>query len=484
VDRGDVTTIDGPHAFAEMLRRGGRLAGRLSPVTIALCTRDHTGNLRHDNFYPTCGGIHNWLEWPHVHSGSARAALDPDGSGAAVGGDGRSYRRGAAPRLELAATRAVPAEALAAARDLTPPASLAARSRCSSCSIAAVVECTPTLGVAYCHADNHQYAIDLMFPVRDLVRRPDAARESLTRPFRASPVLVALPLHRDVDQLKAAGHIRPKEAGARLIRVRSVDRVESADVRPKTVLSNRHSVARAPEAQTGSTWAHAARLPPNAMVSGANVGGALALAWVAYRLRLGQSRAAVQLPVDARLSERTRIARELHDTLLKSVHGLLLRLQTALYLLRDRPAQAKEHLAGAMDPAAKTVTEGRDLRDIPQAAGGHGVRHLRRRQTYGRRVVTGSAANRILTVDDDPVVREGRIRLNAHEGPDVTLMDIQMPEMNVLDALIGVPTECPDARVITLTRYECDVHILRTLETGAPVPAQEDVTQSLSCPWA
>ena len=57
--------------------------------------------------------------------------------------------------------------------------------------------------------------------------------------------------------------------------------------------------------------------------------------------------------------------------------------------------------------------------------------------------MTASAANRILTVDDEPVVREGRIRLNAHESPDVTLMDIQMPEMNGLDALIGVRTECP-----------------------------------------
>ena len=47
-DRGGVTTIDDPHAFAEMLRRAGRLVATLSPATIALCTRDHTGDVRHD----------------------------------------------------------------------------------------------------------------------------------------------------------------------------------------------------------------------------------------------------------------------------------------------------------------------------------------------------------------------------------------------------------------------------------------------------
>ena len=66
------------------------------------------------------------------------------------------------------------------------------------------------------------------------------------------------------------------------------------------------------------------------------------------------------MTLDARVGERTRIARELHDTLLQSFHGLLLRFQTALYLLPDRPADAKEQLAGAIDHAAKAITEGRD----------------------------------------------------------------------------------------------------------------------------
>ena len=51
--------------------------------------------------------------------------------------------------------------------------------------------------------------------------------------------------------------------------------------------------------------------------------------------------------------------------------------------------------------------------------------------------------------------------------PDVTLMDMQMPGMNGLDALIAIRTEFPDARVIVLTTYEGDVLILRALKAGA-----------------
>jgi DNA-binding NarL/FixJ family response regulator len=46
-------------------------------------------------------------------------------------------------------------------------------------------------------------------------------------------------------------------------------------------------------------------------------------------------------------------------------------------------------------------------------------------------------------------------------------MDLQMPEMNGLDALIVIRTEFPEARVIMLTTYEGDVHILRALKAGA-----------------
>ena len=70
----------------------------------------------------------------------------------------------------------------------------------------------------------------------------------------------------------------------------------------------------------------------------------LALLWAAYQVRMRQVQHAFDMTLEARVGERTRIARELHDTLLQSFHGLLLRFQTASYLLPERPAEAKERL--------------------------------------------------------------------------------------------------------------------------------------------
>src|SRR4029450_555136 len=77
------------------------------------------------------------------------------------------------------------------------------------------------------------------------------------------------------------------------------------------------------------------------------VAGTAALLWVAYQWRVAQLARQFNRSLDARVSERTRIARDLHDTLLQSFHGLLLRFQTAAYLLPDRPADAKENLESA-----------------------------------------------------------------------------------------------------------------------------------------
>jgi DNA-binding NarL/FixJ family response regulator len=51
--------------------------------------------------------------------------------------------------------------------------------------------------------------------------------------------------------------------------------------------------------------------------------------------------------------------------------------------------------------------------------------------------------------------------------PDVTLMDLQMPEMNGIDAIIAIRNEFPEARIIVLTTYVGDVQILRALKAGA-----------------
>ena len=101
----------------------------------------------------------------------------------------------------------------------------------------------------------------------------------------------------------------------------------------------------------------------------------------------------------------------------------------------------------------------------------------------------GSAPIRILAVDDHQLVREGiagfvgvqpdmtmvaeaatgrdAIQQFRTHRPDVTLMDLQMPDMNGMDALIAIRAEFPDARVIMLTTYEGDAHILRALKAGA-----------------
>jgi signal transduction histidine kinase len=64
--------------------------------------------------------------------------------------------------------------------------------------------------------------------------------------------------------------------------------------------------------------------------------------------------------LEERVQERLRIARELHDTVLQSLHGLLMNFQRAANLLPDRPVEAKQKLEGAIDQAAHAITEGRE----------------------------------------------------------------------------------------------------------------------------
>jgi signal transduction histidine kinase len=86
----------------------------------------------------------------------------------------------------------------------------------------------------------------------------------------------------------------------------------------------------------------------------------LALAWVLYRIRVRQLHHEFALMLDARVGERTSIARDLHDTLLQSFHGLMLRFQIVSQLLPDRPVEAKTELDRTIERAAQAITEGRD----------------------------------------------------------------------------------------------------------------------------
>src|SRR5229473_7259475 len=96
---------------------------------------------------------------------------------------------------------------------------------------------------------------------------------------------------------------------------------------------------------------------------------------------------------------------------------------------------------------------------------------------------------RVLCVDDHPLLREGiaalvksqrDMKLVAEAGsgreallsfrehrPDVTLMDLRLPDMSGIDTMIAIRSEFPDARILMLTTFEGDVEIRRALEAGA-----------------
>jgi len=84
----------------------------------------------------------------------------------------------------------------------------------------------------------------------------------------------------------------------------------------------------------------------------------LLLLWAAYQFRVHQLHHEFDMTLEARVGERTRIARELHDTLLQSFHGILLHLQTVSNELPG--GQTKQKLDGVIDQAARAIVEGRD----------------------------------------------------------------------------------------------------------------------------
>src|SRR5271170_6123230 len=96
---------------------------------------------------------------------------------------------------------------------------------------------------------------------------------------------------------------------------------------------------------------------------------------------------------------------------------------------------------------------------------------------------------RILAVDDHPLLRKGIAALvnaepdmklvaeasNGHEAiemfrqhrPDVTLMDLQMPDLNGTETIVRIQSDFPDARIVVLTTYTGDAQVLRALRAGA-----------------
>jgi signal transduction histidine kinase len=89
--------------------------------------------------------------------------------------------------------------------------------------------------------------------------------------------------------------------------------------------------------------------------------GAFALVLGAlHRLRLRQLSRQFTIRLEERVNERTRIARDLHDTLLQSFQGVLLKFQAVTYMLPNRPADAQKTLEGVIEQARDAIIEGRD----------------------------------------------------------------------------------------------------------------------------
>ena len=89
------------------------------------------------------------------------------------------------------------------------------------------------------------------------------------------------------------------------------------------------------------------------------------LGLMAYRYRVQQITSRLDMQFEERLSERTRIAGELHDTLLQSVQGLILHFQRARNLLPGNPTEAVNRLDGALERAEQAIVEGRNaIHDI------------------------------------------------------------------------------------------------------------------------
>jgi signal transduction histidine kinase/ligand-binding sensor domain-containing protein len=94
----------------------------------------------------------------------------------------------------------------------------------------------------------------------------------------------------------------------------------------------------------------------------------LLLLWALYRLRLRQLARQFKVTLETRVDERTRIARELHDTLLQSFQGLTLQFQRGRNLLPGRTSEAIQTLDAALDGAEQAIVEGRDaIHDLRSA---------------------------------------------------------------------------------------------------------------------
>jgi signal transduction histidine kinase/ligand-binding sensor domain-containing protein len=178
--------------------------------------------------------------------------------------------------------------------------------------------------------------------------------------------------------------------------------------------------------------------------------------WMLYRLRLRQVSERLRARLQERLSERERIARELHDTLLQGVHGLSLKLQS--FAEQMPPGQpARKLMEQALDRADEMLAEGRDR-----------VRNLRAAQASDDMAAAlGAAADRLRL---DPTI-EVKVQV---DGPRRPLHPVVFDEVMAVatEALFNAFTHAHAEHVGVEVRYERNQLVVRVQDDGVGIERQ------------
>jgi signal transduction histidine kinase/ligand-binding sensor domain-containing protein len=165
------------------------------------------------------------------------------------------------------------------------------------------------------------------------------------------------------------------------------------------------------------------------------------LLWATYLFRVRQLQAQFASNSEARVDERTRIARDLHDTLLQSFNALLLRLQTVSNVLPTQPDEAKRRIDRAIEQASDAITEGRDTLDELRSAGSTSIDLDQAISNFARELLSGSATETVPEVHVqvegtplpmNPIVRDEVYRIvteavrNAIMHADAGRIDVEI----------------------------------------------------------
>jgi signal transduction histidine kinase len=201
--------------------------------------------------------------------------------------------------------------------------------------------------------------------------------------------------------------------------------------------------------QMGSFWA----------VVGLVLAGGI---WGGYRLRLRQVAQQLDLRFEERLNERSRIARELHDTLLQSFQGAVLRFRAVSYMLPDRPAEARATLENAIDQARQAIVEGRDA-----------VQGLRSSAIATNDIAVAIATLAETLVTEDGSARAPVVRVNV-EGTPRELPPIVQDEVYRIaaEALRNAFRHARASRIEVEIRYDQRRFRLRVRDDGHGIDAE------------